>query len=93
MCEVCIDVCVCVHVCVLVCCAGGGGVVCREDGMHVRVCVGVVWVIYVRGSGMYIGRMVCVCGVVFVCVVFGCECRCCVYVRYCIRYCIIFVSV
>lgn len=75
--------CVCIHVCVLVCCVGGevvscGGVgvcvgvcVCREDGMHIcDVCVCCVWVIHVRGSGMYIGRMVCVC-------VWCCVCMCC----------------
>jgi len=44
----------CVCWCVVL---GGGGVVC------VGVCV---WVIYVCGSGMCIGTMVCVCGVVCV---------------------------
>ena len=76
----CLHTCVCAGVCVggeVVLCGGVGVVcvgvfVCRENGMHVcDVCVCCVWVIYVHGNGVYIGRMVCVCvcGVVFVCVV------------------------
>lgn len=61
----------CVHVCAGMLC-WGGGVVCREDGMHVSgVCVWVLCVGDICAWEWYVYREngVCVCGVVFVCVV------------------------
>lgn len=64
--------CVCIHVCVLVCCAGGEVVLCvgRMVCMFV-VCVWVLCVGDICAWEWYVYREngVCVCGVVFVCVV------------------------